>query len=261
MSTFAITGPITLDARLVHGTVTVHMRDDLTEATVALTPHPGSEHFAERITVAMRGDTLTVRAPRALASSRERRGGTVDAEFAVPTGTALKLATETADITVAGRSGPAEVLTGTGALRLDTVDGSLRLRCGSSNIEVFAVTGSAHVRSGSGEIRFGDIGGALDAASGSGRLEVEVIRGALRSKCGSGTTVLNAVYGDVDLLSGSGQTTIGLPAGITARLDITSGSGTVSSDLPLDDQQSVAGPAITVRARTGSGDLTLIRAT
>ena len=27
MSTFAITGPITLDARLVHGTVTVHMRD------------------------------------------------------------------------------------------------------------------------------------------------------------------------------------------------------------------------------------------
>ena len=262
MYTFSVTGPLTLDVRLVHGSVSVHARDGLTEATVSLTPHPGSEDFAERIAVELRGDSLVVHAPRhtGLAGTRGRRHSSVDAEITVPTGTALKLATHTADITLSGRSGAADVVTGSGDLRLDTVDGDLRLRTGSSDTEVLAVTGSAHVRAGSGDVRFGNVGGSLDTASGSGRLDIEVIRGALRSRCGSGAAVVKAVYGDVDLLSGSGAMTIGLPAGVSVRLDVTSGSGTVSSELPLDNQRSGTGPAITVRARTGSGDLTLVRA-
>ena len=37
-------------------------------------------------------------------------------------------------------------------------------------------------------------------------------------------------------------------------------SGTVTSALPLDDQQSGDGPATTLRVRTASGDLTVVRA-
>ncbi len=260
MDTFAITGPLTLYVRLLHGSVTVRASDDVTEATVALTPRPGAERFAERIAVDLRGQTLTVRAPRGFIGRRDPGAGTVDAEITVPTGTVLNVATDTADISLYGGSGTCDVASGAGAIRLDTVGGNLRVRCGSSSVEAHAVTGSVHLRAGSGEIRFGTVGGAMDTSSGFGRLEVDVLRGVLRAKRGSGTALLKAVYGDVHLLSGSGDTTIGLPAGVTARLDLTSGSGSITSTLPLDERQSGTGPVITVKARTGSGDITVVRA-
>ena len=68
------------------------------------------------------------------------------------------------------------------------------------------------------------------------------------------------MYGDVDLASGSGAVSIGLPGGVTARLDVTTGSGNVRTDLPIADAAEVVRGAITVRARTGSGDVRLFRA-
>jgi hypothetical protein len=87
-----------------------------------------------------------------------------------------------------------------------------------------------------------------------------VIRGAVRSRCGSGTARLGEVHGDVDLATGSGGLEIGLPIGVTARLDVHSGSGQVTSELPIDDKPTSAEDAITVRAKTGSGDVRLFRA-
>ncbi len=68
------------------------------------------------------------------------------------------------------------------------------------------------------------------------------------------------MHGDVDLATGSGGLEIGLPIGITARLDVHSGSGNVSSELPVDDKPTSTNDAITVRAKTGSGDVRLFRA-
>jgi hypothetical protein len=68
------------------------------------------------------------------------------------------------------------------------------------------------------------------------------------------------VHGDVDLATGSGALEIGLPTGVTARLDVHSGSGRVNSDLPVADHPASAQDAITIRAKTGSGDVRLFRA-
>ena len=83
------------------------------------------------------------------------------------------------------------------------------------------------------------------------------IRGAVRSRAGSGDALLGVVYGDVDLASGSGTMQIGLPAGVAARLDVTTGSGTVNTDLPIENGPRQESPVITVRARTGSGNIRL----
>jgi hypothetical protein len=68
------------------------------------------------------------------------------------------------------------------------------------------------------------------------------------------------VHGDVDVASGTGELAIGIPAGQAARLDVTTGSGRVNSELPVEERPATAGRAITVRARTGSGDIRLFRA-
>ena len=53
---------------------------------------------------------------------------------------------------------------------------------------------------------------------------------------------------------------IGLPSGVTARLDVMTGAGQVRSELPVTDQPAERSGAITVRARTGNGDVRLFRA-
>ena len=86
------------------------------------------------------------------------------------------------------------------------------------------------------------------------------MHGAVKWRSGSGDARIGAVYGDVDVASGAGAISLGLPAGVTARLNVQTGSGEVHSDLPIEERPTSEKGAITVRARTGSGDVHLFRA-
>jgi hypothetical protein len=265
-TTFPLTGAINLNVRVMQGSVLVTARDDITEATVRLTPRDPSSDLLQRTVVEMSGPTLTIATPRQGGGLAEMLIGwrrdreRLDAEIVVPTGTATKITTGTAAITVKGRVGGADVSTGSADIVLDTVDGDLRLRYGSSTATTAEVTGAVTVRSGSGNASFGTVGGNLQAGFGSGDLNVDVARGGVRSRTGSGDASIGAVHGDVDIAAGAGKVTIGLPAGISAKLEVTTGSGRVKSELPIEQTESGNGKAITIRARTGSGDVRLFRA-
>jgi hypothetical protein len=264
--TFPLDGPINLQVRIGQGSVTVDTEDDLAVATVRLEPRRNSSDLLEQTTVEMRGRTLVVSQPRqggifelSLFGGRRAQHG-LDVHVVVPSGTAVKISTMTAPIVVAGRVGGADIAFGAADASLREVDGDLRLRYGSGSAKAVKVSGSVEVRSGSGNAQFGEIGGALNSGSGSGDLRVRVAHGAVRSRCGAGDAHLGEVHGDVDLTSGSGGMEIGLPEGMTARVDMHTGSGQLRSDLPIEDQPTSSKPAITLRARTGSGDVRLFRA-
>ncbi|MEP7180429.1 MAG: DUF4097 family beta strand repeat-containing protein [Pseudonocardiales bacterium] len=265
--TFSLDGPVNLHGRIGHGSFIVAAQDGLTEATVTLTPRSEDSDLLERTTVEMRGNVLAIVMPRqggifelGLLGGRSRQRDALDITVTVPSGTAVKITGVTADITVTGRSGSADIASGSSTISLGEVDGDLRLRYGSGTARVGSVSGSVEARSGSGDAMFGPIGGALSAGCGSGNLEVTSVRGAVRSRAGSGTASLGAVYSDVDVARGSGSIAIGLPAGQPARLDVTTGSGRVESDLPIEDAPTTQHSPITVRARTGSGNVRLFRA-
>lgn len=262
---FPLSGPINLNVRIGHGSLTVTTADDLAEASVTLTPRTKGSDILDRITVGMNGHTLEVLAPREggladLIGAWKRDRESVDAEITVPTGTAVKLATFTAGINVVGRTGGADVATGTGAITMGEVDGDLRLRFGSASSRVERVTGSTVIRSGAGDASFGEMCGDLEAGFGSGDLDARVVRGTARLRAGSGNLRLSAIHGDVDFTCGSGQMSIGIPSGVSAHLDVRTGSGRVRSEFPIEDDRSGTGPAISVRARTGSGDVRVFRA-
>lgn len=262
---FPIDGPINLLVRIGHGSVSVDTADDLDAATVDIEAGKNAGDLLDQTVVMMSGRTLTVAAPRQggifdLPLFGRRGGRSLDVKVVVPTGTAVKISTVTAPITVVGRVGGADLAFGAAEAGLRHVEGDLRLRYGSGTARVVQVSGSVELRSGSGSASFGEIGGALNAGCGSGDLEVHVIRGAVRSRCGSGTARLGEVHGDVDLATGSGGLEIGLPTGVSARLDVHSGSGHVSSELPIEDKPTSTTDVITVRAKTGSGDVRLFRA-
>lgn len=263
---FPVSGQIGLHVRIAHGAVTVETVDDLTEASVRIeTDKHGADLLADTA-VEMRGSTLVVHAPRQggifdlplFGSWRSGRG--LDVKIVVPPGTDVKIATLDAPIRIPGRVGDADIAFGSAEAAVREVDGDLRLRFGSGSAEAVRVSGSVQLRSGSGNARLGEVHGDLNCGCGSGDLQVRVIHGSVRSRCGSGNARLNEVYGDVDVISGSGGLEVGLPTGVSARLDVHTGSGQVRSDLPIEDAPREAKSKITVRARTGSGDVRLFRA-
>lgn len=227
---FPITAPIALQVRIAYGTVTVETADDVRSATVHIETDKHGAELLDETAVEMRGATLAIIAPRqgglfdlpVFGGKRSGRG--LDVHVVIPTGSDVKVATVTAPIRIPGRVGNADLAFGSGEAVLREVDGDLRLRFGSGSAQAVEVKGSVQLRSGSGDAR------------------------------------IEAVHGDVDVVNGSGVLELGLPAGVSAKLDVHTGSGKVRSDLPIENAPREATSKITVRARTGSGDVRLFRA-
>lgn len=264
-TTFRVEGPITLQVRL-HGTVTVVARDDLREAVVVLTPRDATSEVLDRTAVEFSRSTLVVAGPRgaggiaARLTNLVRERDVIDARIEVPTGSTVRVGTTSGDITLTGTSGNADLATGSGDITVDRVNGDLRLRVGAGDTRVGPVSGSVAAKAGSGNVHLAEVGGGLDGAFGSGDLHAGPVQGSVRSRAGSGDVHLEAVHGDVDLASGSGSFTLGLPSGVSARLDLNTTVGHVHSDLPVEQAPAANPRSITVRARTASGDIRLVRA-
>lgn len=262
VTTFPLDGPIAVQVRLVRGAVRVEAHDGLTDATVRLSGRSGAEHAAERITVELRAGTLVVTEPHQerlsdfLGGWRHERGG-VDAVITVPTGTPLTIATGCDEIVLTGRCGDAEVTTGSGRISIDTVAGDLRLRCGHGDGHINAVDGATLLSVGSGSCHLGRAGGRLTAKLGRGDLQVDTAEGELHARTGYGALRLGAVHADLDLATGYGPIVIGVPSGVSARVDAATGYGRVRSDVPVEAGPRPGGQPITVRARTGWGDISL----
>lgn len=265
VSTFPLTEDIELVVRIGHGSLVVNAIDDAKEAVVKLSPRDPTSDVLDRFTVELRGSTLQVNGPRQgglldLIGSWRREREAVDVVVEVLTGTPVKVVSASADVTVTGRCGDADLTTGSANVTVDTVNGDFRLRCGSAETHVRRVSGGAQVRAGSGAAHFGAVGGLLECGFGSGQVSAGEVRGGVRVRGGAGAADVGATYGDVDIAFGSGPIRIGLPAGVPARVDVTSGSGRVHSDVAVEKSPTASGQPISVRARTGSGDVHLTRA-
>jgi hypothetical protein len=260
--TFPLTGPITVSVRLGHGSLTLAARDDLTEATVTLSGVDAE--VLDRCTVELRGTTLVVHAPRQgmgeLRGAWRKDRNAIHAVVEVPTGTTTKVATATADISITGEIGTADIATGNATVDVAAVAGDLRLRYGNGQTRIGAVTGSVQLKGGRVDARFGEIGGSLVCGFGSGTLAAHLVRGDLRARAGSGSTSIDAAYGNVDLATGSGSLTVGVPDGVSIRLDVMTASGLLHSDLPVEQAPKPGSRAVTLRAQTGRGDVRLVRA-
>jgi hypothetical protein len=262
--TFPLTGPIELQARITHGSIDVDERDELHEARVVITPRIPESSALERLSVALEGSVLAVRGQRQggvfdLPLFGRRSQDTVDVRVEVPSGTPVRIATFTATVAVHGRSGSADIAFGTGAAELDRVDGDLRARFGSGTVAASAVSGTVELRSGNGEARLGEVGGAISSGCGNGTLEVTLAHGPVRARAGSGHARVDAALGDVDLVSGSGDLQVGLPKGVSAQIDVTTGTGRFESDLPVEtEHRHTGGRPVSLRLKTGSGTVRLV---
>jgi DUF4097 and DUF4098 domain-containing protein YvlB len=265
--TFPIEGPLTLQCRFGFGSLTIDARDDLAEAAVQVRPRQADSHILDHLVVTLKGSNLVIAAPRPHGGwfdlpsfiGRHDERDAMDIVVAVPSRTKVKVATSGADVTAHGRLGTTELSSGSAKVQLEQVEGDLRARCGSGGLDVSRVDRRATIKIGSGEVRTTEIGGATEISLGTGNVWVGVAHGPVRMRSGSGSIEIGEAHGDVEVVTGSGNVAVGLPAGLQARLDAVTGRGRLDSELPVSEFQNETSRSISIRARTGRGDVTIRR--
>jgi len=267
---FETTGPVELSVELAKGTLTI----DTTEAHHAHIEISGRD--PERVRVEQHGDRLTVADPQ----SRNRFAFThpgFDVTIVVPAASGLALKTATADVEARGSYGSATINTASASVRIGDVEGTAVVSSGSGPVTVAAVRRELRVKSGSGDLVIGTAGASVVASTGSGDITVEHARGQVSAKTGSGDLRVGTADDDVSLATATGDLEIGrvrrgrvigrgatgdvrvgIPAGTPVWTDISTATGRIRSGLRSVGQPQDGQEHVELRARTASGDITLL---
>jgi hypothetical protein len=191
-------------------------------------------------------------------------GGDVECRIACPHGANLELSGGSTDVQVDGELGSVSVRTASGDVRLGTVRAELQVKTASGDVSLDAADADATVSSVSGDVDLGRVAGSLDARTVSGTLDVAGVGSALEVSTTSGDITVGSVgSGDVRVQSVSGDVRIGIGRGTRVWVDAASVSGTLESELGLEEH-AADGPesaVVPVHVKTISGDVSIVRAT
>lgn len=191
----------------------------------------------------------------------------VEFEIRVPPGTQAELRTGSGTVEVEGIQGGLAVDTGSGSIEAWALLGPVDLHTGSGSITVQDVTGAVTLDSGSGGLSVRGLNGSLEAHTGSGSIDVNGTTGQVRLDTGSGSVdYLGAPEGECRFETGSGRIVLRLPAALDARVDLSTGSGTVDIAFPVEgdvgrrEVQGVigSGEEASIFAHTGTGNIDVL---
>jgi hypothetical protein len=114
-----------------------------------------------------------------------------------------------------------------------------RLSSFSGNVEISHVIGGIRADSVRGNVEIKDVSGLVSASSHSGNVSVEIDGAQGRS---------NMRFSSI-----SGNITVRAPAGLDALIDMSSMSGQLKTDFPIEIQEHRYGPGRSARGRLGDG--------
>lgn len=194
----------------------------------------------------------------------------VDYEITVPAETTVRAHSGSGDQIIEGTKGNVDLQAGSGDLKLAHLTGEVHLQTGSGNVRAHEISGAVRGGAGSGDIEVEEVGnGEVELHTGSGNIDVRGVHGAFRGEAGSGDiTVEGTQSGAWEIRTGSGNVKVRLPSNAAFDADISTSSGTVDVDSPLEmtvqgrvqeTRKNVrgkvrgGGPLLSVR--TGSGDV------
>ncbi|WP_043497465.1 DUF4097 family beta strand repeat-containing protein [Georgenia sp. SUBG003] len=275
---FPVPGPVRVQAATRASDLTV-VADDVARATVRLDPtrpDGDGQALAESTLVELTGDTLRVEVPQwrtRLFGPSARLRITVT----VPTGSSVDATSGSGDVTTVGRLSAVVVRVGSGDVALgdtDDVDittgsgdvtvaslGTGQVLTGSGDASVGTVRRFLRARSGSGDLVVGSVT-ELEGATGSGDLLVKELTGRAVVRTASGDlTVRRAVRGQLEAKTASGDVHVRVAEGTAVLLDCSTVSGGLRSSLEPGAEPGPDEPALVLRARTVSGDVTVQRTT
>ncbi len=235
--TFAIAGPITLDAITRTGAVRVRTGEDgsvvvrgrVTRAVSwrgAQVSDAEIERLQKTPPVRASGDTVRIEQ----LDQSLWRSVNIDYEIVVPAAATVLVSTDSGAVSVAGSRGEVRAGTRSGAIDVDAEAGKVDLQSGSGRIRVTGAMAALAVATQSGaisaETRAVD---AVEASSGSGSVTISGVQGSARAETGSSQIRLDGrPAGDWHVRSRSGSVEMRVPANAPFDVLAKSRSGNVA---------------------------------
>ncbi|MFZ0904625.1 MAG: DUF4097 family beta strand repeat-containing protein [Mycobacterium sp.] len=262
MPTFDTPEPIVVRVDAAAGSVRL-VATDRDDTVVQVRPHDESRaadvRAAEQTRVECDNGKLTVSAARR--GFGVFGGGAVDIDIALPSRSRLKASVASAGVHAEGGFADCRISSASGNVDIDVVEGNLKVATASGSITVQAVAGNGSIAAASGNAMIGELDGDLVFKAASGDLSVAQLSGGLRAQTASGSvTVATAVRGAISAFTSSGEVGVGVVEGTAARLDVITGSGTVTNLLQSADGPAEGDNTLLIHVRSGSGDVDIRRA-
>ena len=155
-------------------------------------------------------------------------------EISVPVGSSLEIEGFAAETDVSGVKGD---------VRVETVNGGIRVAGAGGALELHTVNGAIHVGGSSTRVQAEAVNGSVTLAGLSGQLEASTVNGPLVVEGGriargqfesvAGSVKVQAELGDgarLDVQTVSGAVELALPAGVSAAFQVSSFSGSIAND-------------------------------
>jgi Putative adhesin len=213
---------------------------------------------AEQARVSYRNGKLAIAAGRKYISIG--RGGAVEIDIALPSGSRLEASSVSADVHADGVLAECRLSTVSGDLQLGTVNGNIKADSVSGAVTAQRVTGNVTISTASGDVTIDHLEGDVRFQAASGGMTIGSLRGNAKTQTASGSVaVARAVNGAFTAHTSSGEVEVGIPQGTAARLDLRTKSGVVNNALETSDGPAEDDETVVVQARTGSGDIMVRR--
>ena len=135
------------------------------------------------------------------------------------------------------------ISTASGNIEANGIKGHVRLHTASGNVLVKDVTGSVTAATASGQMRVRDVIGEVSAQSASGDVDVEIAR-------------LEGTEG-MKFSSASGDVRVKLPANLDANVELSTATGSIKTDFPIEVHTNRYGPGTWARGQLGTGSRSL----
>lgn len=267
--TFEDDATISLLLDNVRGDVDIHA--DAAPGTASVELRADREVDFEPVEVSCRDGRVTVDVPALLAPGGS--GGfsislgpiklssgdtaTIDVIVHLPHGAEVEARTRTGDVSVTGTTGATRVTTGSGDLRVQE-SGWLKAHSGSGDITVGSCTAGT-ITTGSGDVRIDECAGPgeLQLRSGSGDLEVRTRTEDTTAATGSGDIDLDLRAGRANVRTGTGDVEVRVPRAVPVWLDLNTGLGSVTQRIDPVGPPEEGQEHLSLSVRSGTGDITI----
>lgn len=127
----------------------------------------------------------------------------------------------------------------------------------SGNIEIRGVTGRVQINTASGDVTVEDVNGYIKANTASGDMKVGNVAGAVQANSASGNVEVSMarVEGSENLSfsTASGNVRVRMPSSLDANVVMSTSSGELRTDFPLEIKRDEYGPERSARGRLGNG--------
>jgi DUF4097 and DUF4098 domain-containing protein YvlB len=257
MTSYPVDGPLEVRVRFHSGHLDIESSDTHTASATVEALDATDEHsvaIAETARVELDGGRLIVEVP-----GKWRRSSRIRVRLSLPELCSVTSQSGDVVLTATGELGDLRVRTGSGTVQAAAVRGAVDVKAGDATV-VIGTAASVALGAGRAHLQAESVGD-VTLKTGHGHAELQSTSGQVIVKGGGVSLQLHeAASGEVHFEAGSGSAHVGVTAGTTVQIDLTSGRGEVRCDVPLQASAPAGGPSLRVRLRTGSGDVVVCRA-